>query len=135
MQTSLDTTNLLLGIMAAVSVLEALVLIGAGIVIWKAYARVMAFLKDIEARHVAPTTARVNEVLSDLKAVTATIKDETERVDQAIHRTVDRVDDTARRLRSNVVAKTSRAVGLVRGVRVALETLLGDHHAPNHVRP
>jgi hypothetical protein len=134
MQTSLDTTNFLLGIMAAVSILEALLLIAAGIAGWKAYTAVMALVKDIETRHVAPTTARVNDVLSDLKVVTATWKAETERMDHAIHRTIDRVDDTARRMRSNVVAKTSRVVGFMRGVRVALETLLAYQYAGEHVR-
>ncbi len=49
------------------------------------------------------------------------MKEETERVDHAIHTTIDRVDDTADRVRSNVRAKTSRIVGFVRGVRVAIE--------------
>jgi len=37
---------------------------------------------------------------------------------------MDRVDDTADRVRSNVRAKTSRIVGIVRGARVALEHIL-----------
>ena len=52
------------------------------------------------------------------------MKEETERVDQAIHTTIDRVDDTADRCASNVRAKTSRIVGFVRGARVAIETML-----------
>ena len=38
--------------------------------------------------------------------------------------TMDRVDNTADRVRSNVRAKTSRIVGIVRGARVALEHIL-----------
>ena len=45
------------------------------------------------------------------------MKEETERVDHAIHTTIDRVDDTADRVRWNVRAKTSRLVGFVRGAR------------------
>jgi hypothetical protein len=52
------------------------------------------------------------------------VKEETERVDQAIHSTMNRIDDTADRVRSNVRAKTSALVGLVRGLRVAIEALL-----------
>jgi hypothetical protein len=135
---SLDTTNILLGIMAAVSVLEALLLIGLGIAGWKAYKSVMELVQGIEERHVAPAMTRVNQMLDDVKSVTGTVKHETDRVDHAIHRTMDRVDDTAKRVRSNVVAKTSRFVGFVRGVRVAIETLLQDHNrdlpvrAPSH---
>jgi len=35
-------------------------------------------------------------------------------------RTIDRIDDTADRVRSNVREKTSRVVGFIRGLRVAL---------------
>ena len=65
---------------------------------------------------------RVNAILDDVKGVTAKVKEETERVDHAIHTTMDRVDDTADRVRSNVRAKTSRVVGL-RPRRVRVERL------------
>jgi len=126
---SLDTTNLLLGIMAAVSVLEAIALIAIGVAGWKAYARLMALVHDVEARHVVPTMHRVNTVLDDVKAVTATMREETARVDDAINRTLERVDGTARRVRSTVTARTSRVVGFLRGVRVAIETILSDSPA------
>jgi len=70
--------------------------------------------------------ARVNAILDDVKVVSTRVKEETERVDQAIRTTMDRVDDTADRVRSNVRAKTSRLVGLMRGVRVAVESMLGS---------
>src|SRR5919198_6573932 len=124
MGSELGTTNLLLGIMAAVSVLEALVIIGIGVAGFVAYKKVMEVVSGIETRQVAPAMMRVNAILDDVKSVSAKVKEETERVDQAIHRTMDRVDDTADRVRSNVRAKTSRVVGAVRGLRVALETMM-----------
>ncbi len=72
---------------------------------------------------------RVNAILDDVKVVTAKVKEETERVDQAIHRTIDRVDDTADRVRSNVREKTSRVIGFVRGLRVAMESMLQSRAA------
>jgi hypothetical protein len=72
---------------------------------------------------------RVNAILDDVKGVTRTVRDETERVDHAIHSTMDRIDDTADRVRSNVRAKTSRLIGILRGARVAIETLLRRQHA------
>ena len=135
MENSLETTNLMLGIMATVSVLEALLLIGVGIAGWKAYRRVMDLADGIESRHIAPAMSRLNLVLDDLKSVSGTVKAETDRVDHAIHRTMDRVDDTASRVRTAVVAKTSRLVGFVRGVRVAIETLLQDHRGGLPARP
>ena len=124
MSAELGTTNLLLGIMAAVSVLEALLLIGMGIGGFIAYRKVMDVVNGIEMRQVAPAMTRVNAILDDVKAVSAKVKEETERVDHAIHSTMGRIDDTADRVRSNVRAKTSRVVGFVRGLRVALEGML-----------
>jgi hypothetical protein len=124
MASELGTTNLLLGIMAAVSVLEALVIIGIGVAGFMAYKKVMEVVNGIETRQVAPAMARVNAILDDVKAVSAKVKEETERVDQAIHSTMDRIDTTADRVRYNVRAKTSRFVGFIRGLRVAIEGML-----------
>jgi hypothetical protein len=124
MSGELGTTNLLLGIMAAVSVLEALLLIGVGVAGVIVYRRVMDLINGLEARQIAPAMARVNAILEDVKGVTTKVKEETERVDQAIRTTMDRVDDTADRVRSNVRAKTSRVVGFIRGLRVAIESML-----------
>jgi hypothetical protein len=127
MEGNLGTTNIMLGIIAAVSVLEALLVIGLGIAGFLAYRRVMTVVNDLEANQIAPAMARVNAVLDDVKGVTARVKEETDRVDYAIRTTMDRVDDTAERVRWNVRAKTSRVVGFLRGVRVALEGLLTTH--------
>ena len=129
MSGELGTTNLLLGIMAAVSVLEALLIIGMGIGGFVAYKKVMELVNGIEMRQVAPAMARLNAILDDMKAVSSKVKEETERVDQAIHSTMGRIDDTADRVRSNVRAKTSRVVGFVRGLRVALEGMLHSSEA------
>jgi len=120
----LGTTNVLLGIMAATSVLEALLVIGIAIGGYLVYSRVMELVNGIEERQVAPAMARVNAILDDVKVVSTRVKDEAERVDTAIRTTMDRVDDTADRVRSNVRAKTSRIVGIVRGAKVALEHIL-----------
>jgi hypothetical protein len=129
MSENLATTNVILAIMAAVSVLEALVLIGVGVGAYIVYRRVMNLINGIEERQVAPAMARVNAILDDVKQVSARVKEETDRVDQAIRHTMDRVDDTADRVRSNVRAKTSRIVGIVRGARVAIETMLSNSRA------
>ena len=124
MAPNLEPINLSLGIMAAVGVLEALVIVGAAVACFVLYRRVTALLDTLEARHVAPTMVRINGILDDVKDVTSKVREETERVDQAIRATMDRVDDTAGRVRSNVRATTSRVVGFVRGVRVVIEELL-----------
>jgi len=124
MDGNLGTTNIILGIMAAVSVLEALLLVGVGVAGYLVYRRIMDLIDGLEARQVAPAMARVNAILDDVKVVSAKVKEETERVDYAIRSTMNRVDDTADRVRTNVRARTSRIVGFVRGARAALETML-----------
>jgi hypothetical protein len=74
---------------------------------------------------------RVNAILDDAKSVSARVKEETDRVDQAIRSTIDRVDDTADRVRSNVRAKTSWVIGTIRGLRVAFESAM---HTDSHAR-
>ena len=129
MDGNLGTTNVILGIMAAVSVLEALLVIGIGVAGYMIYRRVMDLVNGIEERQVAPAMARVNAILDDVKVVSAKVKDEAERVDYAIRSTMYRVDDTAGRVRSNVREKTSRIVGIVRGARAALENMLHSRAA------
>ena len=130
----LGTTNLLLGIMAAVSVLELFLVLGVGVAALMVYRRTMALLEGLEQRQVAPAMSRVNAILDDVKGVTTKLKEETQRVDQAIRTTMDRVDDTADRVRANVRAKTSWLVGAIRGLRVTLESIL-EHREPRPHQP
>jgi hypothetical protein len=77
MSGELGTTNLLLGIMAAVSVLEALAIIGMGVAGFTVYRRVMELVAGLETRQVAPAMIRVNAILDDVRDVTAKVRQET----------------------------------------------------------
>jgi len=129
-EADLETTNLMLGIMAGVAVLEALVLIGIAVGGFIMYRRVMQLVTDLEARQIAPVRVKVDAILDDVKTVTARVSQQTERVDSAIHDTMDRVDETAERMKSTVREKVSYAAGVVRGVRAALISLLRSDHRP-----
>lgn len=122
---NLDTTNVLLGIMAAVSVLEALLLIGMGVGGFIIYRRVTQLVSDLEARQIAPLREKVDAILGDVKTVTARVSQQTERVDHAISGTIHRVDETADRVKGSVRDKVNQAVGVVRGVRAVITTLMG----------
>jgi len=129
---NLDTTNVLLGIMAAVSVLEALLLIGMGIGGFIIYRRVMQLVGDLETRQIAPLRDRVDAILADVKTVTARVSHQTERVDHAISGTIHRVDETADRVKGSVRDKVNQTVGIVRGVRAVIASLMNGHthHEP-----
>jgi hypothetical protein len=72
----LGTTNLLLGILAAVSLLEAFAFFGVFLAAYLVFRRIVRVMKGIEERQVAPTAARVSAIVDDLKDVTATVKAE-----------------------------------------------------------
>jgi hypothetical protein len=126
----MQTANTALVIMAAVSVLEALLLIGLGIGGFMIYRRVMQLVTDLEARQIAPLREKVDAILGDVKSVTARVNHEAERVDHAIHGTINRVDHTAEHLKSSVMDKVNQATGVVRGVRAAIVSLLHTDHRP-----
>jgi hypothetical protein len=69
----LGTINTTLVIMAVVSVLEALFIIGMGIGGFVMYRRVMTLIGDLEARQIAPLRDKVDNILADVKAVTARV--------------------------------------------------------------
>jgi hypothetical protein len=121
---NLDTTNMLLGIMAAVSVLEALLLIGIGVGGFMLYRRVMQLVKDLETRQIAPLREQVDAILLDVKSVTARVSQQTERVDHAISGTIHRVDETADRVKGTLRDKVNQAIGVVRGIRAVIASLL-----------
>lgn len=126
----LQTTNNALIIMAVVSVLEALLLIGLGIGGFMVYRRVMQLMSDLEARQIAPLREKVDAILGDVKAVTARVNHEAERVDHAIHGTIDRVDHTAEHVKSSVMDKVNHAASVVRGIRAAIVSMLHTNHRP-----
>lgn len=120
----LQSLSVPLWIMAAVSVLQALLLIGIGVAGYVAYSRVMTLVNDLEARQIAPLREKADAILVDVKSITARVSQQTERVDHAISGTIDRVDDTAARVRAGVNDRLNQAVGVVRGVRAVLMSLL-----------
>jgi hypothetical protein len=124
MATDLGTTNVLLGIIAGASVLEAAILLGVGVGAFVLYRRAMALAEDLEGRHVAPVMRRVHAVLDDIRAVTSTVREDTSRVHRTIHTAVDRVDATAERLQSGVRARAQRVASLYRGTRGAIAAVL-----------
>jgi hypothetical protein len=118
-----------LWIMAIVSVLQALVIIGMGVGGYLMYSRLTTMMADLETRQIAPLREKADAILADVKSITARVSQQTERVDHAIAGTIDRVDDTAARVKAGVHDKVNQAVGVVRGVRAVIMSLL---HKESH---
>jgi pyrimidine operon attenuation protein/uracil phosphoribosyltransferase len=69
MMGDLHTTNVALIVMAVVSVLEALVLIGIAVGGLMVYRRIMQLVNDLEDRQIAPVRAKVDAILGDVRSV------------------------------------------------------------------
>jgi len=116
---NLDTTNALLAVMAAVSVLQALVLVAAAVLGFRLYRQTMRTVREIEQRQIAPLAERVQLLLARADAILADVKDVTGRVTRG----TDRVNATAGRVRASVASRVSRVAGIVHAVRGAVEHL------------
>jgi hypothetical protein len=118
-----------LWIMAVLGILQLLLLIGIGVGGYLMYSRAMNVITD-HARQIAPIREKVDAILVDVKTVTSRVAHQTERVDHAVTDTINRVDETAARVRAGVHDKVNRAAGVVRGIRAVIMSLLrSESHA------
>lgn len=122
----LGTTNTFLAIIAVATAVQVLMVIGVGVGGFLMYRRVMQLVNELEARQIAPLREKVDGILLDVKAVTARVSQQTERVTDAVSGTMERVDDTAHRVSGSVRDKINQAVGMVRGVRAVIMSLLAS---------
>jgi hypothetical protein len=122
---NLDTTNLLLGIMAVVSVLEAVVLIGVGVMAYRLYTRAMRTMREVEARQIAPLVARVDTLMTRVDGILVDVKDVTSRVSNQ----TERVDTAIRNTTSSVSSRVHRVLTLVHSARAAVDGFLHNRRA------
>jgi uncharacterized protein YoxC len=121
---SLDTTNTMLAIIAAVSVLQALVLVGAGIVGLKLYRTATETLRELDEKRVKPLAAKVDGILATVHQLTDRVQRRAEKVEAAIDETVGRVDHTATKVRSSVNDTVRNVSEAVTGIRSAIVNVL-----------
>jgi hypothetical protein len=139
----LTTTNILLGVMAVVSVLEAIALIAGGILALRLYRDVNAQLQVLEQRHVQPLTAQAAIILDTVQRISAHVEHSTTRVDAAVQGTLERAEEAVDRVQGGARRATDTVVGIVRGVRTAIHTFRTedgrrastgpDHHPASHL--
>ena len=113
MPISLDTTNTWLAVMAIAIVVQTLLMIGIAVVAWQALGKVTEALKDLEARHLAPLSARVSavsarvtEVADDVQEVIGRVR----RADDAVRAQFDRFD-TAAHVAGHAIGSAGHAIG------------------------
>jgi uncharacterized protein YoxC len=120
---NLETTNWLLGVIAVASLVQTAMLVAAAVASRRMVRQVSARVDDIE-RNVLPLRRQVDSILTDVQAITARLNQQAARVDHAISGTIDRVDETAERMKGRVRDRVSQATGVVRGLRAAIASAL-----------
>jgi hypothetical protein len=144
----LTTTNVLLGIMAVVSLLEALTLVIAGVYGMRMYRQLSEQIQAMEQRHLVPLTnhtlpliddakklaEQASPVIEEAKVVMQSVQRMSERVehslsrmDEAVQGTIDTAEHAVDRVQTGARRTAGTVVGVVRGVRTAIETFLTDH--------
>ena len=125
---NLTTTNIWLGILAIVSLLEFAIIAVAGLLAFRMYKKAMTTLETVERVHVAPLRARVDGLLDEVQAVTNKVKHAQESVSDALRQ----VAGTGSMVAGAVKSKTWPIVGLIQGLKSAANTVMknGKHDEP-----
>ena len=97
MAPDLTTTNVFLGIMAAVSVLQTVTIVGLFVGGTLVVRRLVHLMTAIEQQHVAPAAARVKAILDDVKEVTSTVREDAGRIDRLMDWLLEKVGTRPRR--------------------------------------
>ena len=74
MTPDLGTTNLFLGIIAFVAVLQVAAVVGLAAGMFNVSRKIAKVVEAIEQNHIAPAGAQLHAILDDVKDVTATLK-------------------------------------------------------------
>lgn len=123
----LTMTNIWLGILAVISLLEFLMIAAAGLFAYKAYKQVMTAVEAVERVHIAPLRARVDAILDEVEVITGKVKHAQDSVSAAFHTAA-----TAGTLFAGTVkAKTWPILGIIKGVRMAATALLDKNDKPS----
>jgi hypothetical protein len=124
----LTTTNWILGVIAFVSVLEAIALIGAGVFGWRAYRELMAQIRVIQTRHAAPLASKAEALMGRVVVIADKVDRITDRIDLGTERVQDAVHATARsaeaaisKVNGSVRRTADVAVAAAKGIRAAVD--------------
>jgi hypothetical protein len=117
---SLSTTNVWLGILAVVSLIEFLMILAAGYFGYRMYRQVMTTIETVERVHIAPLRARVDGILDEVQAVTNKMRHAQAAVTDALRH----VTGAGREVAGAVKSRTWPIVGIIQGIKTAASTVI-----------
>jgi hypothetical protein len=115
----LGMTNGWLAVLAIVSVVQLLIVVGLLVGAWRFYHRIETAVDRITREHVAPVSARAHQVLDEFEDVMTRVQ----AIDDGMRRTLSRVGDGVNLATSAVRGRFWPVVGIMRGLKVGLATL------------
>jgi phage-related protein len=121
---TLDTTNTWLFVIAMVSLLQGLVIIGLGFAGWKIYRLATTTMREIDEKRIKPIAAKVDSVVERVHQITDRVHQRAERVEAAIDETVGRVNHATTGVKSSVSDTVHKVSDAVTGLRAALVNAL-----------
>ena len=118
----LTWTNTWLGILAAISLIQFLIMCAAAFLAYRMYQRAMTTLETIERVHVAPLRARVEALLDQVQAMTDKMRHAQETVSDALKH----VTSSGTAMAGAVKSKAWPLVGIIQGLRSMANTVVGN---------
>ncbi len=120
---SLGTTNLLLGIVAIVNVLQLLIVVIVCYVAYRRWESLTRRLDEFERHQMVPLVARVNQTTDDFKRVLERVNAQVDAVERSMQWLQTRVERTGTIVRHELLRKAWPVIGLARGVRAAMNVM------------
>ena len=116
---SLQTTNVWLGILAVVSLLEFLMIVAAGVLAFRLYKEAMSTIQAIERVHIAPLRMRVDLLLDQVEIMTDTVK----HAQESVSDTLRHVTGAGTLVAGAVRAKAWPILGIIQGLKSAANAI------------
>jgi hypothetical protein len=127
----LTMTNVWLGILAVISLIEFLMIAAMGLFAYKAFKQVMSVVENVERVHIAPLRARVDAILDEVEVMTGKVKHAQDSVSSALH-TAANVGSI---LAGTVKSKTWPILSIIKGVRMAATAIVERNGKSNSGQP
>ncbi len=135
-ENALGTTNVLLGALVLISVLEAIALAFVVIVALRLYAQMVRILGEVQ-QQIRPLAERANTLAAAVENITTDVKTATgraasgaEKAGAAFQTAFDIASLVRGTARASVVSRALPLLGIARGLRVAYRSFVGSRSRP-----
>jgi hypothetical protein len=125
----LDTTNFWLAVIAIVSVIQILGLAAGAWFSYHLYVKTTRVANELESRYLMPLNTRVNRILDEAEDIAGRVKD----AEAAVRTRIRHVADTGSVAVAAVRARSWPVVGILRGLRVAMDVLFDNWPPPRRM--